>query len=110
MPKFFEKSPLISAAVLGFIFLIPLIALELVNRWKFAESFPFQFFTFAWILQTIFILLLIPIIKKIQSGKSLQKNPIIFILQVAGLLLIAYIWAGLIIDQWPCLMGVPNCD
>ncbi len=110
MQKLFRKFPIISAAVLGFIFLIPFIALELINRWKFNESFPFSVFTFTWLLQTLFILILIPLIQNIQSGKSLTKNSLELLLRVTGLILIAYIWGSWIVDQWPCFMGIPNCD
>ncbi len=110
MQKLLEKSTFISAAALGFIFLIPFIALELVNRWKFNKGFPVALFTFTWLLQTVFVLILAPIVKNITSGKSLTKNPINFLLRVAGLALIAYIWGSWIVDQWPCFMGVPNCD
>lgn len=110
MQKLIKNYPLISSAVLGFIFLIPFIVLEIVNRWKFNEGFPFAVFTFTWALQTAFILTLLPLIKNRQSGKSLKGIPFIFVLRIVGLVLIAYIWGGWIIDQWPCLMGVPNCD
>lgn len=110
MQKLFRNYPLISSAVLGFVFLIPFIVLETVNRWKFNEGFPFAVFTFTWLLQTAFILILVSLIKNVQPKKSLKGNPFIFVLRLVGLVLIAYIWGGWIIDQWPCLMGVPNCD
>jgi hypothetical protein len=110
MQKLFKTSPFISAPVLGFILLIPIIALEIVNRWKFHEKFPFAIFTFTWVLQTLFILILVSVIKTIVSGTSLTKLPLNLLLRVVSLVLIAYIWGGWIVDQWPCLMGVPNCD
>ena len=110
MQKRFSTSSFFSAIIWGFIFLIPLITLELVNRWKFHEGFPFALFTFTWILQVLFILLLTFMIKSQHSRKSIRQDPTSLLLQVIGLLLIAYIWGGWIIDQWPCLMGIPNCD
>lgn len=96
--------------VLGFVLLVPLIILEIVNRWKFDESFPWALFIFAWVLQTVFVFIFIPIVKNIQLGKSLKEKPIELAWRVVLLILIAYIWSGWVIDQWPCLMGVPNCD
>ena len=110
MQKLFKTPPFISATVLGFIILIPFIALELINRSKFNEDFPFAIFLFTWFLQTLFILILVPLIKNVRSGKSLTKQPLNFLLRIVGLMLIAYIWGGWIVDQWPCLMSVPNCD
>jgi len=26
------------------------------------------------------------------------------------LILIAWLWAGALVDQMPCFLGVPNCD
>lgn len=105
------KSPLLFSAIVGFVFLIPLIILEVVNRmWKLQESFPFSVFIFTWTIQTAFIFILLPIIKKVKSGKSLTTSPLNLIVRVITLALLAYIWGGWIIDQWPCLMGVPNCD
>ena len=110
MQNLLKSSPIIQALVFGFIFLIPLIALEVVNRWRFNEGFPFAVFIFSWILQALFILLLTPIVKTYQSGKSFTTHPISLLLKIAGLVLIAYIWQGWIVDQWPCIMGVPHCD
>mgnify|MGYP003394739161 CR=1 FL=1 len=110
MQKRIKIFPLLRAAILGLILLIPLIALELVNRWKFNEDFPWAVFNFTWVLQTVFILLLVPIIKQRRSGKSLREDTIPFLLRIAGLVFIVYIWVGWILDQWPCLMGIPHCD
>jgi hypothetical protein len=110
MQKLLKNSPITFAIVLGFVLLIPFVALEVVNRWKFNESFPFALFTFAWVLQTAFVYIGLPIVKTIRSGKSVTNNPLQLAIRVAGMLLIAYIWGGWVVDQWPCLMGVPNCD
>ncbi len=99
-----------ASAFLGFTLLIPLIALEIINRWKFNEGFPFAVFAFTWALQTAFILVLTPIIIALRSQKSLLKNPLTLLLRLVFLVSIAYVWGGWITDQWPCLMGVPNCD
>lgn len=101
---------LIRSAIIGLVFLIPFIALEVINRWKFNETFPFTLFIFAWLLQTLFTLLLTPIITNLRSGITLIKNRFVFLLRILSLLLVAYIWSGWVIDQWPCLMGIPNCD
>lgn len=110
MPKLLKNSILTSAPVLGFVFLIPFIVLEVVNRWRLNEGFPFSVFAFTWALQAVFIRIIQPIIKDLRSGKSLTKIPINLLLRLAALAFIAYIWLGWITDQWPCFMGIPNCD
>jgi hypothetical protein len=39
-----------------------------------------------------------------------MANPINLLLRVAFLALIAWMWGGILIDQMPCFLGVPNCD
>jgi hypothetical protein len=110
MKKKLQPPSFITAPLLGFLFLIPLIILEVVNRWQFNERFPVAMYTFAWVLQTAFVWILMSIMSAIRSKKSLKENPIIFLFRFACLAFIAYIWFGWIIDQWPCLMGIPHCD
>lgn len=110
MQKIFAKSSFATSAALGFLFLIPFIVLEIVNRWEFQEGFPWAVFIFTWILQTLFIFIALPLIRSLQAGKSLRKNIFNTLFRIVGMVFIAYIWGGWIIDQWPCLMGVPNCD
>jgi hypothetical protein len=59
----------------------------------------------------IFIALLMPIVRNLrQAGNSLMANPVGLLLRIVFLLLIAWMWASLLIDQMPCFLGVPNCD
>ncbi len=108
--KFFSKHIVILGPVLGFICLIPFIVLEIVNRKQFHEGFPYAVFTFSWLLQTVFIWLFIPVIQQFRSGTSERNQPMANVLRIIGMACIAYVWIGWISDQWPCLMGVPNCD
>ena len=108
--KLFRISPLAISAVLGFVFLSPFITLELVNRWKFKEDFPFAVFGFTWLLQTLFIMTVVPVAKTIRLGNYSTKNLVPLVLRALALILIAHVWFGWIADQWPCFMGVPNCD
>ena len=39
-----------------------------------------------------------------------MAHPTNLLFRVAFLALIAIIWAGILIDQLPCFLGVPNCD
>lgn len=51
-----------------------------------------------------------PIVRTLRAGGSLLAHPINLV--IVGLVLLPIVWglASLIIDQWPCFMGVPNCD
>jgi hypothetical protein len=51
-----------------------------------------------------------PIIKVLQTGGSLFTYPIHLMIVVVISLLIVTGITSLIVDQWPCFMGVPLCD
>lgn len=51
-----------------------------------------------------------PVARNLRAGGSLFTYPIhLLIVLVLAFLFTASV-AGLIVDQWPCFMGVPNCD
>ena len=105
-----EKShSIMTSGIWGFVLLIPFILLELINRWKFHETFPIALFVFAWVLQSLFIFILKHIFTIIKKEITIVHFMIIMVL-IACLVLISYIWGSWIIDQWPCLMGIPHCD
>jgi hypothetical protein len=51
-----------------------------------------------------------PIVNTLRAGGSLFAHPINLIIVVFILSTFAIGLTSLIIDQWPCFMGVPNCD
>lgn len=95
-----KNMPFVLAIAWGFVILVPFVILEVVNRWQYRETFPYELFTFAWALQTVFVYLFM----------SKPTSRMGSFLRIIGLVAIAYIWGGWVVDQWPCLMGVPNCD
>jgi len=99
-----------SPAIISFLIVIPFMILELVNRRNFNEGFPIPLFVIMWLLPMIFIIILTPIVQNVRAGNSLIANPINLLLRVALLVLIAWMWTGILIDQLPCFLGVPNCD
>lgn len=53
---------------------------------------------------------LFPITRAMRAGGKLTSHPVNLILAVAmGIILLAII-VGIVVDQLPCWMGVPNCD
>lgn len=51
-----------------------------------------------------------PIVQAMQAGEGLLTHPLNLILAIVILGFIATFVGGLIVDQFPCWMGVPNCD
>ncbi len=98
-------------AVLGGVFLTaPFIVLEWINTHGFWSMGIPPLFFIMWLTGSIFTYTLLSILQDLQMKKKLKTNPIFLIAKVAFLILLAWIFIGLVIDQWPCFMGVPNCD
>jgi hypothetical protein len=96
---------LISAALVA-----PFIVLEGVNRRAFHDGFPFVLFTFMSLHALFIVFLLTPALRCLQAERNLRA---LRLGHWAGLLLgafLGYVYAGVVIDQLPCFLGVPNCD
>ncbi len=101
-----------SAALVSFILLLPLAILESLNQTMTGQNAPglFVLFGLLWLLPTAFVVTLMPVVRSVRAGHSLIKNPLNLLLRVSSLAIIAVMWGGLLADQIPCFMGVPNCD
>lgn len=97
-------------ALVSTFLLLPFMILELVNRRGFHEGFPIVLFGLLWLLPVAFFLTLMPFVRNARAGNGIVSNPIGFLLRATFLILIAWLWAGIIIDQMPCFLGVSNCD
>lgn len=51
-----------------------------------------------------------PIVRTLQAGGSLFAHPMNLILAIVILSFITMLVVGLMVDQFPCWIGVPNCD
>ncbi|RPI91645.1 MAG: hypothetical protein EHM40_15135 [Chloroflexi bacterium] len=51
-----------------------------------------------------------PIVRAVQAGRSLFTHPINLMLAIVILFFLTKLVVGLIVDQFPCWIGVPNCD
>lgn len=99
-----------SPAIISLVLVVPFMILELVNRRNFNAGFPIPLFVFMWLLPMLFIFTVMPIVRNVRAGNSIVANPIIFLIRVIFLALIIWMWFGIVIDQMPCFLGVPNCD
>ena len=101
-----------SAALISIILVLPFAILESLNQTitKQNASGLIVLFGLLWFLPMTLVVILMPMVRNLRAGHSLMANPINLLLRVALLALIAMMWGGLLIDQMPCFMGVPNCD
>jgi hypothetical protein len=100
------------ASLVSFILVLPLAILESLNNTITRQKAPglVVLFGLLWLLPMIFIVTLLPIVRAVREGNSRMANPVNLMLRIAFLALIAMLWGGIVIDQLPCFMGVPNCD
>ena len=80
-------------------------ALSLKHALDFAVLFGLL-----WLLPTTFLVILMPLVRNVQAGNNLMAHPLSLVLSTAVLALIALFWGGILLDQLPCFLGVPNCD
>ncbi|MGI8898098.1 MAG: hypothetical protein ACR2IB_06870 [Pyrinomonadaceae bacterium] len=101
-----------SAGIISFILVVPFVILEsLFNTVNKQNALGLiVLFGLLWLLPMAFIVILGPIVRNVRARDSKMANPINLLLRVAFLALIAMAWGGLLIDQIPCFIGVPNCD
>jgi hypothetical protein len=100
------RPPLIVSALL----VMPLISMELFNRRTLREDFPFPLFGMLWLLAMAFLLILTPMVRDVRAGNPLTSTPSGLLFRVVFLAAIAFVWGSILLDQWPCFVGVPNCD
>jgi hypothetical protein len=103
------SSTFLKPAIISSILVLPFVILELINRRSLREDFPYVLFGMLWILAGVFTLLLMPIVQNVQAGNRIRIN-LINLLRVVSLVLIASLWVGIVLDQMPCFLGIPNCD
>jgi hypothetical protein len=96
--------------VISFLLILPLMIMEVINRRNFNEGFPVVLFVILWLLPALFILTATPIVRNVRAGRPIMARPVILLLKVAFLAFIVWMWFGIMIDQMPCFLGVPNCD
>ncbi len=57
-----------------------------------------------------FIINLIQIVRTVRAGGSITTHPVNLLLAVVTLVAIVMVIGGIIVDQYPCWIGIPNCD
>ena len=101
---------LAAAGIIGTLLVLPFVILELTLGQLSYSSFPFGLFAILWLLPTTLTLVAAPVVRSLRSGSGPHGHPVAFVFRVAFLMLIAVFWIGLLNDQMPCFLGVPNCD
>src|SRR5688500_16423026 len=91
---------LISAAIIGLLLVLPFVILEvLFNPQKQNPMGPIALFGFLWLLGTVFIVLLTPLVQSLRAGDKLSVKPVTLFLRATALVVIAWLWGANVIDQ-----------
>lgn len=110
------------SALISVLFIVPFAIMEIFNRREFNEGFPYMLFFALWFNLFAILLILLPILRSRRAGNqatadaapaaggSLFTHPLKLV--IVGFLLFTFAagWTSLVIDQWPCFIGVPVCD
>lgn len=103
-----ENKNLAISASAGLLAVAPLMVLERINQPN--SAFPFALFAIMWLLAALFVAILMPLARKIRRENGVSSHPTTLLLGAFVLVIFAAMWGGLLVDQMPCFLGVPNCD
>jgi hypothetical protein len=118
-----------SSAIIGFLLAMPLAVLLLIEMYDIAPVSGFfktltteadgqglNTFGMIFILSAVlllplgFVISLVPLVRNARAGGGLTTSPINLLIAAALFIFIATLIAGFVVDQYPCWIGVPNCD
>lgn len=98
------------AALFGLLLTLPLAVLEFTfNGTGHARGY-IALFGFLWILATLLSLICMSLVQTLRAGTRVSAKSFQLGLRVVGLAVVVMIWGSLVVDQFPCFLGVPNCD
>lgn len=100
------------AALISLVIVMPFAVLELLSTGINQQNAPglAVLFGVLWLLPTVFMSILMPLVRNLRAGNSILANPVSLLFKVVFLALIVIVWGSIVIDQLPCFLGVPNCD
>jgi hypothetical protein len=96
--------------IVGTTLLLPFMVLEIANRRRFHEDFPVVLFGVLWLMPVVFVLILLPTMRILKAASRSVVGTVSLLAGIALLLVIAWLWISIILDQMPCFLGVTNCD
>ena len=99
------------SALLGLLIVLPFAGLEYtVAGSSTADASLYALFGVLWVLATAFLVTLGGIVRKLRTGGSAWTHPFKLLVAFSFLLAAGFVWWGIVLDQLPCFLGVPNCD
>ena len=119
-----------SSAVIGFLLAMPLAVLLLIEMYNIEPLSSYfkalttesgdeprlnafgKIFTLGTLLllPVGFLISLVPVVRNARAGYGFTASPLNLLIAAALFIFIATLVTGLVVDQYPCWIGVPNCD
>lgn len=99
------------AALVSLLLVLPFAFLDFkYNSGARRAADVLMLFGLLWFLPTVFFSIAGPLVQTMRAGQSLLATPVKLCVSAAFLVLLAFLWGGLLADQLPCFLGYPNCD
>ncbi len=100
------------AALISLVIVLPLVILEVVNNTITRQNLLglSLLFGLMWLLPIIFIMILTPLLRTLRKEQAATISPLPLLIRMTSLALIATVWGWGLVDQFPCFLGIPNCD
>ena len=93
---------IVKAAVIGAVIVLPFVILQWVNTTVTMRQATdlVVLFGFLWLLASAFVFTL----------ASFVRHRRYAFVNIALLIVLAVVFGGVVLDQLPCFLGIPNCD
>jgi hypothetical protein len=100
------------ALVLAFalVLVAPFAAMEAVNSSHAQAELPVLLFTFMFVHAALIAAAVSPAVQQALRTQGITSLSLLHWLGVLAGLILLSIYVGVVLDQMPCFLGVPNCD
>ena len=91
--------------------IMPFAVLESVNTALTRQNASgiFVLFGLLWVLPVILLVLVLPVVRTLKVKHERTASFGLLVSIALGGFAVAF-WGGILLDQLPCFLGVPNCD
>ena len=96
--------------LLGLLCALPFAIMESVNLGAIPVPFPYAIFLYLWLMFALFFLCLFAILRISRSKMGSKERLPAYLLNALVIVFAVMSIINILIDQWPCFLGVPNCD
>ena len=106
-------STLAAASLISVVLVAPLAFLELQHNPLATSRRASDFvvlFGVLWLLPIVFVMTSMPLARAVRSGHTVLQSRSALGFKLTLLVLVTAMWLNIVSDQWPCFIGVPNCD